>query len=118
MTKPTGRPRGRPKVKEYVTLMARVDVALADQVKRYASTAFRKFVLSYSRLFGHGILGYREQLRDEFSRPFGKEAPYANTHCSPHHFIAKRSYRSASGRARPFHTTITGVTRTHGLKGG
>ena len=37
MTKPTGRPRGRPKTKEYVTLMARVDVALADQVKRYAS---------------------------------------------------------------------------------
>src|SRR5438093_10831554 len=37
MTKPTGRPRGRPKVKEYVTLMARVDVALADQVKRYSS---------------------------------------------------------------------------------
>jgi hypothetical protein len=37
MTKPTGRPRGRPKSKEYVTLMARVDVALATQVKRYAS---------------------------------------------------------------------------------
>jgi hypothetical protein len=37
MTKPTSRPRGRPKSKEYVTLMARVDVALADQVKRYAS---------------------------------------------------------------------------------
>src|SRR2546425_9994756 len=37
MTKPTGRPRGRPKTKEYVTLMARVDVALADRVKRYAS---------------------------------------------------------------------------------
>jgi hypothetical protein len=37
MTKPTGRPRGRPKTREYVTLMARVDVALADQVKRYAS---------------------------------------------------------------------------------
>ena len=37
MTKPTGRPRGRPKTKEYVTLMARVDIALADQVKRYAS---------------------------------------------------------------------------------
>ena len=36
MTKPTGRPRGRPKTKEYVTLMARVDVALADRVKRYA----------------------------------------------------------------------------------
>ena len=37
MTKPTGRPRGRPKTKEYVTLMARVDIALAKQVKRYAS---------------------------------------------------------------------------------
>ena len=37
MPKPTGRPRGRPKTKEYVTLMARVDVALADRVKRYAS---------------------------------------------------------------------------------
>jgi hypothetical protein len=36
MTKPTGRPRGRPKTKEYVTLMARVDVALAEQVQRYA----------------------------------------------------------------------------------
>ena len=37
MTKPTGRPRGRPKIKEYVTLMARVDITLADEVKRYAS---------------------------------------------------------------------------------
>ena len=37
MTKPTGRPRGRPKTKEYVTLMARVDITLADVVKRYAS---------------------------------------------------------------------------------
>jgi len=37
MTKPTGRPRGRPKTKEYVTLMARVDIVLADEVKRYAS---------------------------------------------------------------------------------
>jgi hypothetical protein len=37
VTKPTGRPRGRPKTKEYVTLMARVDTALADTVKRYAS---------------------------------------------------------------------------------
>jgi hypothetical protein len=37
MTKPTGRPRGRPKTKEYVALMARVDVALADRVKRYAA---------------------------------------------------------------------------------
>jgi len=37
MTKPTGRPRGRPKTKEYVTLMARVDSTVADEVKRYAS---------------------------------------------------------------------------------
>jgi hypothetical protein len=37
MTKPTGRPRGRPKTKEYATLMARVDIILADEVKRYAS---------------------------------------------------------------------------------
>jgi hypothetical protein len=37
MTKPTGRPRGRPKTKAYVTLMARVDITLADEVKRYAS---------------------------------------------------------------------------------
>jgi len=36
MTKPTGRPRGRPKTKEYVTLMARVPQDLADQAKRYA----------------------------------------------------------------------------------
>src|SRR5712691_2664222 len=35
--KRTGRPPGRPKTKEYVTLMARVDVVLADRVKRYAS---------------------------------------------------------------------------------
>ena len=37
MTKPTGRPRGRPKTKEYVTLMARVDITLAERVKRYAA---------------------------------------------------------------------------------
>jgi hypothetical protein len=36
MTKPTGRPRGRPKTKEYVTLMARVPQDLADRVQRYA----------------------------------------------------------------------------------
>ena len=37
MTKPTGRPRGRPKTKEYVTLMARVPQDLADRVERYAA---------------------------------------------------------------------------------
>src|SRR6185436_16737628 len=36
MTKPTGRPRGRPKTKEYVTLMARVPQDLADRVQSYA----------------------------------------------------------------------------------
>src|SRR5713226_4068526 len=36
MTKPTGRPRGRPKTKEYVTLMARFPQDLADRVERYA----------------------------------------------------------------------------------
>jgi hypothetical protein len=37
MTKPTGRPRGRPKTKKYVTLMARVPQEMADRVKRYAA---------------------------------------------------------------------------------
>ena len=37
MTKPTGRPRGRPKTKESTTLMARVPQELADRVKRYAA---------------------------------------------------------------------------------
>jgi len=36
MTTPTGRPRGRPKTKEYVTFMARVPQDLADRVHRYA----------------------------------------------------------------------------------
>jgi hypothetical protein len=35
--KRTGRPPGRPKTKEYVTLLARVSVELADLVKRYAA---------------------------------------------------------------------------------
>ena len=34
--KPTGRPVGRPKTKEYVTLLARVPADLAELVKRYA----------------------------------------------------------------------------------
>ena len=37
MTKPTGRPKGRPKVKEYVTLMARVPLELVEQARRYAA---------------------------------------------------------------------------------
>src|SRR5215471_7161714 len=34
--KPTGRPVGRPKTKEYVTLLARVPADLAELVKQYA----------------------------------------------------------------------------------
>ena len=34
--KPTGKPVGRPKTKEYVTLLARVPADLAELVKRYA----------------------------------------------------------------------------------
>jgi hypothetical protein len=37
MAKPTGRPRGRPNTTASVTLMTRVDVALADRAKRYAA---------------------------------------------------------------------------------
>ena len=37
MTKPPGRPRGRPKTKEYSTLMARMPQELVDRVKRYAA---------------------------------------------------------------------------------
>ena len=37
MTKPTGRPRGRPKTKHYVTLMARVPETLGAQVKAAAA---------------------------------------------------------------------------------
>ena len=37
MAQPTGRPRGRPTTTASVTLRARVDRALADQVKRYAA---------------------------------------------------------------------------------
>src|SRR6266446_1091133 len=36
MTIPTRHPRGRPKTKEYVTLMARLPQDLADRVQRYA----------------------------------------------------------------------------------
>jgi hypothetical protein len=35
--KPTGRPPGRPKTKDYETLLARVPSDLADKVKRYAA---------------------------------------------------------------------------------
>ncbi len=37
MTRPTGRPRGRPKTKEYVSVTTRMDIALAEQLKGYAT---------------------------------------------------------------------------------
>ena len=51
MTKPTGRPRGRPKTKEYETLMARMPKKLVDRVKRYA----KKHQLSISELIRTGL---------------------------------------------------------------
>src|SRR5215510_15884790 len=81
------------------------------------SRAFRKFVRSYGRFFGHDILDYREQSRDAFSRPFGKEAPYANAHCSPHHFSAKGPGGAAHFSPSPYHPAIPGLTRPYGLKG-
>ena len=86
------------------------------RTERVPSSPFRKFVISYSRLFEHGNLRYREQSRDEFSRPFGKEAPHANAYCSPHHFTAKHPYGSANVSPSPFHTTIPGLTCPHCLK--
>src|SRR6266702_4112840 len=43
---------------------------------------------------------------DQYRRPFGKEITHANALCSPHHFIAKRSYGSASVGPSPFHAAI------------
>ena len=36
MTKPTGRPRGRPKTKEHGSITVRMDLALIEQMQRYA----------------------------------------------------------------------------------
>ena len=36
MTKPTGRPCGRPKTKEHGSITVRMDLALIEQVQRYA----------------------------------------------------------------------------------
>src|SRR5712664_16558 len=81
-----------------------------------SSRAFRKFVISFGRFFGHRKLGYREQSIQAFSRPFGKETRHANAHCSPHYFIAQRLYGPASFSPSPFHATITGPTCPHCLK--
>jgi len=54
---------------------------------------------------------------DQYRRPFGKEITHANALCSPHHFIAKRSYRSANVGPSPFHAAITQFTCPHHRKG-
>src|SRR5882762_11067970 len=68
-------------------------------------------------LMWHSILDYREQSRDDFSRPFGKEAPYANAHCSPHHFSAKRPGGSANFGPSPYYPAIIGLTSPDDLTG-
>src|SRR5260370_18034550 len=74
------------------------------------SRAFRKFVISFGRFFGHRKLGYREQSIQAFSRPFGKETRHANAHCSPHYFIEQHLYGPASFSPSHFHATITFLT--------
>ena len=64
MTKPTGRPRGRPKTKEYVTLMARVPEDLAERVQRYA----RVKRLTISDVLRDGLLVLLEE--EDPYRPF------------------------------------------------
>jgi hypothetical protein len=63
MTKPTGRPLGRPKTNWYVTLMARVPEELADRVKRYAGLHHQ----SISVVIRDGL---EMLLEDERYRPF------------------------------------------------
>ena len=70
MTKPTGRPRGRPKTKEYVTLMARVPQDLADRVQRYAGLKRQ----TISDVLRDGLL----VLLQEDDEPYGRFMSYRN----------------------------------------
>jgi hypothetical protein len=63
MTKPTGRPLGRPKTEEYETLSARVHLDLAERIRRYA----RLHRQSLSDVIREGFLLLLEE--DRFS-PF------------------------------------------------
>jgi hypothetical protein len=72
MTKPTGRPRGRPKTKEYVTLMARVPQDLADRVQRYAG--LRRQSISVVLRDGLEVL-----LDEDRYRPFMSDTKRENT---------------------------------------
>jgi len=78
MTKPTGRPRGRPKTKEYVTLMARVPQDLADRVQRYAGLHQQ----SISVVLRDGL---ELLLEDEHYRPFMSDSNTGSAHPSDRH---------------------------------
>ena len=65
MTKPTGRPRGRPKTKEYVTLMARFPQDLAEQIERYAGRKQQ----TISEVLRDGALVLLQEDEDAY-RPF------------------------------------------------
>ena len=78
MTKPTGRPRGRPKTKEYVTLMARVPQDLADRVQRYAGLHQQ----SISVVLRDGL---ELLLEDERYRPFLSDSNAGSAHLSDRH---------------------------------
>jgi hypothetical protein len=79
MTKPTGRPRGRPKTKEYSTLMARVPQELADRVKRYAA-AHRQPIAVVMR---DALL----LLMDEYPSSADRSAPHR---IAAHEFLSDR----------------------------
>jgi hypothetical protein len=97
MTKPTGRPRGRPKTKESVTLMARVDVTLADRVKRYAA-AHRQPI---SVVMRDALL----LLMDEYPSSVDLAAPHR---IAAHEFLADRYDSSLD--------TLLGETDSTGLE--
>jgi hypothetical protein len=79
MTKPTGRPRGRPKTKEYSTLMARVPQELADRVKGYAA-AHRQPI---SVVMRDALL----LLMDEYPSSADRSAPHR---IAAHEFLSDR----------------------------
>jgi hypothetical protein len=79
MTKPTGRPRGRPKTKEYSTLIARVPQELADRVKRYAA-AHRQPIAVVMR---DALL----LLMDEYPSSADRSAPHR---IAAHEFLSDR----------------------------
>ncbi len=75
MTKPTGNPRGRPKTKEYATLMARIPQELVERVTRYAglhrqsiSVVIREglLLLLESDPYGHFMSDMKEERAETY----------------------------------------------------